>query len=727
MLPEELAKLLEKIRNSLDKVQRAALLRVVNSYKSTTRYLESDIDLLIKELSGAQLSVADVRKLKAYKRLMSNSAEALKDFSSYLGVDMRNEIDKMAAMGQSDAFSLLLSQGDELRGVLNKGANAAQLSALVNYLDPKKPLYGRLQKFSEAGAEYISQIILQGVTGGYNPATIARSIRDAYGMPLTDAMRMMRTVQIYSYRDASHLNYQNNRDVVSGWIWYAELDDLTCFPKGTIIKTLRGNIPIESVTTSDEVLTHNGQWKKVSATMQKEYKGLFVKISVLDTQIFSTVDHPFLVKKKGRLDWIRADEIDITDSIVIDPQYFGKERNHITGKLPVEWRIFDSINSMSSRFNPSSFSGISFSDRFLVVPIKAINFYDNINVWQKEINRIPPTRKTMFLNISNRHIFKTKSNVLFRFCLSSISSITSWTTKFLMFKSRNHSKIFTTNKTRNNNRRSSTDFRTITSIISATIRKSFSTSLTQFIDRVFSFTRNTTNIVSIGVRPGNRKFFIANWTYLCNLFRSITTFFTTIISWSALWIRKFFFTNFANRFNALAFSGVVALNRAIFASAFSSPSVWNRECFTTYRTSVSEHNTIISNLAKEVQSTIVFNLEVEDDYSYIANGIVVHNCMSCVAMHGTFHSVDETLNDHHNGRCVAVPVTKLSDPFIKDGEGKSWFEQQSEATQKQMMGAGKYDAWKAGKFEFSQLSKENENDVFGMMRGETPLKDLIGE
>jgi len=102
-------------------------------------------------------------------------------------------------------------------------------------------------------------------------------------------------------------------------------------------------------------------------------------------------------------------------------------------------------------------------------------------------------------------------------------------------------------------------------------------------------------------------------------------------------------------------------------------------------------------------------------------------CMSCVAMHGTFHSVDERLNDHHNGRCVAVPVTRLSDPFIKEGDGKSWFEQQPEGMQKKMMGAGKYDAWKAGKFDISQLSKEQNNDVFGLMRSETPLKDLIGE
>jgi hypothetical protein len=43
------------------------------------------------------------------------------------------------------------------------------------------------------------------------------------------------------------------------------------------------------------------------------------------------------------------------------------------------------------------------------------------------------------------------------------------------------------------------------------------------------------------------------------------------------------------------------------------------------------------------------------------------------------------------------------------------------------MGQGKYDAYTAGKFQFDQLSKEYANDVFGTMRSETPLKDLVND
>ena len=121
--------------------------------------------------------------------------------------------------------------------------------------------------------------------------------------------------------------------------------------------------------------------------------------------------------------------------------------------------------------------------------------------------------------------------------------------------------------------------------------------------------------------------------------------------------------------------------------------------------------------------------------NYIANDDVVkgwiwwaeldgETCMSCVAMHGTIHGLDETLDDHHNGRCAMLPYLGDNAP---EATGKDWFERQDEATQKAMMGNEKFEAWKSGKFEFGQLSSTHTDDVYGEMRGETPLKDLIGE
>jgi hypothetical protein len=43
------------------------------------------------------------------------------------------------------------------------------------------------------------------------------------------------------------------------------------------------------------------------------------------------------------------------------------------------------------------------------------------------------------------------------------------------------------------------------------------------------------------------------------------------------------------------------------------------------------------------------------------------------------------------------------------------------------MGVGMYDAWKSGKVQLSQLSKQVENNIFGTMRVESTLKELVNE
>ena len=113
---------------------------------------------------------------------------------------------------------------------------------------------------------------------------------------------------------------------------------------------------------------------------------------------------------------------------------------------------------------------------------------------------------------------------------------------------------------------------------------------------------------------------------------------------------------------------------------------------------------------------------------YWMSALDANSCMSCIVMHGTFHTNDETLNDHHNGLCTMLPaVIGAPNPLGSDMAGHDWFNGLSLDEQKLYMGAGKFEAWQAGKFDLSQLSSMRSDDVYGDMRIETALKDLIGE
>lgn len=57
--------------------------------------------------------------------------------------------------------------------------------------------------------------------------------------------------------------------------------------------------------------------------------------------------------------------------------------------------------------------------------------------------------------------------------------------------------------------------------------------------------------------------------------------------------------------------------------------------------------------------------------------------------------------------------------------GINWFKSLQSGQQKKILGQGKFEAWQKGAFTLDQLSKEHDNDVYGMMKVVTPLKELV--
>jgi hypothetical protein len=102
-------------------------------------------------------------------------------------------------------------------------------------------------------------------------------------------------------------------------------------------------------------------------------------------------------------------------------------------------------------------------------------------------------------------------------------------------------------------------------------------------------------------------------------------------------------------------------------------------------------------------------------------------CLSCVAMHGTLHSTDEVLDDHHNGRCTMLPALYEDTANPVTQSGQEWFDALPAEQQRAMMGPGRHDAYSAGKFEFGALSATRTDAVYGTMRSEASLQELLGE
>lgn len=102
-------------------------------------------------------------------------------------------------------------------------------------------------------------------------------------------------------------------------------------------------------------------------------------------------------------------------------------------------------------------------------------------------------------------------------------------------------------------------------------------------------------------------------------------------------------------------------------------------------------------------------------------------CMSCIHQHGKQFPLTESLNDHHRGRCVAVPVVKGSTWPSLIITGENWFNSQSPARQQAQMGGALYRAWKAGAIAWNDMSVKYQDSVFGEMLREVTVSGKLGK
>lgn len=94
-------------------------------------------------------------------------------------------------------------------------------------------------------------------------------------------------------------------------------------------------------------------------------------------------------------------------------------------------------------------------------------------------------------------------------------------------------------------------------------------------------------------------------------------------------------------------------------------------------------------------------------------------CPACLGMNGTEHPLTEPGPlGHANCRCSRVPVSKswkdlgidIPEPEPATTGSQAWFDSQSEATQRQILGPGRYAAYQRGDFPMSKWATRRSND-----------------
>jgi hypothetical protein len=252
-----------RYRDALDRQDMAALSRIVNAYQGMVQRLSGEIDALSLEVAAMDApGVGKVMRLARYRRLMAEANDELERYSAWLNTEIGTIARGMVSRGLDESSALMRAAvgGDKAIAALFRNLPPETVEQLLGFLDPAGPLYKRLQLLAPSAADHLSRTILESVALGRNPRAWAAEVTRAFGVALSDSLRMARTVQLYSYREASRANYVANNNVVRGWVWFARLDSSTCMSCVAMHGTEHG---------LDEVLDdhHNGRCTQVPITI----------------------------------------------------------------------------------------------------------------------------------------------------------------------------------------------------------------------------------------------------------------------------------------------------------------------------------------------------------------------------------------------------------------------------------------------------------------------------
>lgn len=119
-----------------------------------------------------------------------------------------------------------------------------------------------------------------------------------------------------------------------------------CFVAGTLITTQRGQIPIEEVKVGDMVLTHKSRWQRVEETMNHKATGIYTIQVQGSPKTEVTGNHRFYVRYKSKV-WDNANRKYKT--VYTDPEW--KEVSKFTGKELIAFPVVNSMESINDLSN----------------------------------------------------------------------------------------------------------------------------------------------------------------------------------------------------------------------------------------------------------------------------------------------------------------------------------------------------------------------------------------
>lgn len=768
-MPSAVVDTINRYRALLLDAEQAQTAEAARRWLQIEQALQAQVDALAYELANTTTPTFGQLSRSARYRALRQQLNA--ELAKYV-----NETEDVITRGQRDMITRAISHSAT---AINTVATEAQIIVPFNQLPTEavanmiglagdgSPLRAVLNEATRGAGDALGQQLVNGIALGKNPVTVARmAMRLGLGQSFTRLQNIARTEQLRVYRETTLRSYQASGSVIA----YRRLsarDNRTCFIAGTMIATPDGEKPIESIVAGDTVSTHFGP-RRVTAVMARPYTGDLITYAYGNKATTCTPNHAIWVGRDGEYKWLPAGMLCVGDKLVLAEQVnqqLAGNGGDGSGSFPSKMDRLISLPGEKG-IAPTFLGGV-------LVPVPTIGLESDI-VGQNEVNGVSPYWD--LFSIKNAKFQEGIFAGNFERCIASMRPVAVGSAEIVAINdcTRATAKFFAAVSASNQVRWAAAFLRTVVSVQSFFCPKDFATSLAGSIFCFLGPTLHRASSIPFFVGCSHGEVVIANGACFGDsgaggvvafpraiqainrdrflellsalsagmrfpvAMKNVTAFPAATHGsfggdrYRILQIRRRFLERLpANR--AGQFHAFIASNANSFVSAFHR-AIRMIGAFESGRMTLGGsaadgalngyHDPIISRVRRHSQpQTTVYDVEVEDAHTYFANGVLVHNCPACLFADGRIYRLDEGFDEHPQGRCTLIPVLSGVPPAQFEN-GQQWFRSQPTATQRQMLGKGRFEAWQDGRASLDDLVSRDWNDTWGGALRTTNVRDL---
>lgn len=215
--------------------EAATVSRMTDAYLQVRAELLTQLDQLLADMeraeaNGEAISLSWLFRQRRYHDLLRQVEAQIDDLMP--GYERLIAADQRAAIATAvEAFEQLtlfqLPPQPMVRAQFTRLPTSA-LEHLVGVTVDGSPLADLLAELGPDAAKRVRDELIRGVGTGRHPRVTARKITEALDGNHSRARSIARTETIRAYTNSSREMFQQNEDVVDGWIWHSALDTRTC-------------------------------------------------------------------------------------------------------------------------------------------------------------------------------------------------------------------------------------------------------------------------------------------------------------------------------------------------------------------------------------------------------------------------------------------------------------------------------------------------------------------